>query len=261
MAIFTGCPARASLALGADGDLSFPIDHKLSCSKPFCSYRLPTGISGNWTDQINAMLLLTGDQVVRRDISCIDKMLIGTKTTLNQIALNGRERFKIACGGRGGEHIGDQMRQIIITGFGQMYFVTGPLSLAFLAVASIWVVGRTNQQWRWWKILSLPPAYRLVRLSSIELLNPDPAQDPYGRHLAEPRRSRRVSNSGQEEATICTYLLGQRVALGTTWRQAIVLKPATVTVKPHSRHLSQQPVWHGDSQGVEGVAQGFADTL
>ena len=84
--------------------------------------------------------------MVRRDISCIDEMLIGTKTTLIQIALNGGERVKIGCGGGGGEHIGDQTRQIIITGFRQMYFVAGPLGLALLAVAGIWVIGGTDQQ-------------------------------------------------------------------------------------------------------------------
>jgi hypothetical protein len=45
--------------------------------------------------------------MVRRDISCIDKVLIGTKTTLIQIALNGRKRVKIGCGGGCSNYISD----------------------------------------------------------------------------------------------------------------------------------------------------------
>src|SRR5689334_11457592 len=85
-----------------------------------------------------------------------------------------------------GLHIRNQMRQVIVTRFGEMNFVSFPLRVAFLTPAGFRIIRRTDQQWGWGKILRYAPAHRRTRLTSIKLLDPDAAQDLNRRNLAKP---------------------------------------------------------------------------
>ena len=56
----------------------------------------------------------------------IKELLLRKQVTCSQGSLDRRGHVKIGQGSRGGLHIGDQMRQVLIAALRQMDFVAGP---------------------------------------------------------------------------------------------------------------------------------------
>jgi hypothetical protein len=114
--------------------LSLPIDGKLTRREACLLLGLPFDIGMGGADEINAKVLLTAVQQLRIDIAGIDDMLLGQQVFLLEPFMNGRGSCIIGdgCGRR--FNMGDQMRAVLLTRFGEMDLEAYPTGRAFLTV-------------------------------------------------------------------------------------------------------------------------------
>src|SRR5579875_1300484 len=84
----------------------------------------------------------------------------------------------------GGFDMGDQMWRVIIASFGQMHFVTHPLSLPLLGKKGFWIIGRVDQCPGSWSIGEIAPVQ--VSFLPIKILDPDASQRLDCRNLTQP---------------------------------------------------------------------------
>jgi hypothetical protein len=153
----TGFPHRTS------GLLGFPINRKTGHAKARCRTRLPTCILPYRAQQIN-LALVAGHQMIGNHIPGIDDMFTGEQIALSQVGMNDIGHRVVNRGRVGGFHIGNHMRQVVITRFSEVDFVSKPVRIPFLTPARIRIIGRTDQLRGGGKILCHPPANRLSRV-------------------------------------------------------------------------------------------------
>jgi len=75
-------------------------------------------------------------------------MLAGQKVVLLESLVNWFDHDLIGSRSRGHCNVGNEMRRLLIADFGQMHFLSHPCCTALFAVASLWVVGRTEKECR-----------------------------------------------------------------------------------------------------------------
>ena len=94
----------------------------------------------------------------------------------------------------------------------------------------------------------------------IELLHPDPPQDPHGRDAAQPHRCVRVSHGGEQVMAILADGLSQGGALGLGARQALGTERAVLVAhNPAWFGVDLEPVRRGSGQSFQGKAHRFRD--
>jgi hypothetical protein len=126
MPILPGQPLDALAALGTTSVSFLPINAEVSRAEPQVRLSLPAWVSSNWPNEINLILALAVDQLLRAHIAHIEKLFFGENLAVGQGCLDRGRHGKIGQGRWGGLHIGDQMRQVLITTLGHMDFVAGP---------------------------------------------------------------------------------------------------------------------------------------
>src|SRR4051812_47221767 len=114
------------MPLRTDDALGLPIDGKMRNIVSFVRECLPTVIWSHRANDTHLMLTLTVDQQSTIHITSVEKMLGREALFGRQFCMNDSWRIKIGCGSRRGQHMGYQMRCILITTFGQMHLVSQP---------------------------------------------------------------------------------------------------------------------------------------
>jgi hypothetical protein len=100
--------------------LSLPSEGKPTGLKARLLLGLPVDIGMGGADQVNSKVLLTAVQPLSIDIPALDDMLFGQQVFLCEPFMTGRGSCIIGerCGRR--FHMGDQMRTVLLTRFGEM---------------------------------------------------------------------------------------------------------------------------------------------
>ncbi|CAG0935951.1 hypothetical protein TFLX_04805 [Thermoflexales bacterium] len=106
--------------------------------------RLPTGINIDWTDQINPMFFLAVQQEFGTHIARIHQMLLRTQRLIRQVLLDRRRSFIILFNGESSFYLHNEMRLILVAGFGQMDLVADLLNLALAPIAGFRIKRRAN---------------------------------------------------------------------------------------------------------------------
>lgn len=127
-------------ALRANRRLDCPINLKGVEGKRARSMGLPTGIWSGWTDHAYAEIGLTIGQEVAGRITAIDQMFIRQQILLLQIRMDVRQHVIVAGGGRGGFDMDNQVRAIVVSGFGEMRLIADPTYLVFDLKAGLRIV-------------------------------------------------------------------------------------------------------------------------
>jgi hypothetical protein len=84
----------------------------------------------------------------------------------------------------GGVDVGDEVRQILLTGFRDVHFIAHPLRGVLAGIVGFRVIGGADEPRRRGDVVRLTP----LQLSAVPqiILDPDPARDGDGGHLAQP---------------------------------------------------------------------------
>ena len=98
--------------------------------------------------------------------------------------MNGRGGFAVVDRRRGGQHVGDQRRRHLVTGFGHVHFVPDPLDAVLASVACVEVVGRADELCRRRDVVVIGPGHTAVLVREI-VLHPDLPQDIHSGQGAE----------------------------------------------------------------------------
>ena len=119
------------------------------------------------------------------DIASIHEMFCWCKRRLVHLLLNLVRHCFLGSGSRGGGDRGDEVRQGLLTGFGEMDLLPGPHGRALFAPMGIGIVRRVNDQRSGRKISGLSPSQVPVIFKE-GVLDPEPMQDDNGRNPPPP---------------------------------------------------------------------------
>ena len=155
--ILTLGPDLAHFSLQTGDGLPFPIDREVTDIQAIISLSLPTCINSNWSYEVDLVLCLRTDQCVRINVAAVKQVLSRQELFGCQRAVNRLQHLFIRHCSRCGFDIRDQVRSVIITGFSDVGLVPEPLSLALLAVASLWVVRRLDTLLAWREVVGISP--------------------------------------------------------------------------------------------------------
>src|SRR5438270_10264684 len=176
-------PTDAAMSFRANCLLAFPIDDELAGINALLRVGLPLHIATGRTNHFDPILRLPADQNGCRDIACIEQMLAGGEVRLLKIGMDRFGHGLIGGGCSGCSHMRDEMRGILLTGFGEMHFIARPPRLALCAIACFWIIGRGDELVALRKILIAAPVD--LALDPDVVLDPDAAQDLDGRDLTQ----------------------------------------------------------------------------
>src|SRR6266567_8202914 len=126
-------PTDTTLSFGADCLLAFPVDEELAGINALLRVGLPLHIATSRTNDFNPVPLLTADQNGCRDIARIEQVLTRGELSLPKIRMDRLRHRLIGRRSSGRGHMGDQVRALFLTGFGEMHFIAGPPRLALFA--------------------------------------------------------------------------------------------------------------------------------
>src|SRR5205085_8122511 len=149
----------------------------------------------------------------------------------------------------------EQMRAVLITGFGHMLLISRPDGAAFDTQVCFWIVGRGYQQRGRGNVIVGSPVDVVV--THVELLYPHPPQYLDSWNFAQPSRSTALPDSRKQMPAISADLLCHRLSFGRLFGQLVFLNAAIVALMPLGGHLAAQPVGHHDRQVIESGAQRF----
>lgn len=82
---------------------------------------LPARIGGNRPHQVDLIGLLTAQQIICRDLALIKQEDARQQVMRLETLLNGKRYVRVTLGRRGGLHVGNQMRGLVITTLGEMH--------------------------------------------------------------------------------------------------------------------------------------------
>jgi hypothetical protein len=95
-------------------------------------------------DHLDLMLGLGGDQEVRINRAAVKQVRAGEEIAIGQVLLDAGAHDAIRRGRRCGYHVGDEMREVGITGLRDMALIAHPCKTALRAVPRLWIVGRRD---------------------------------------------------------------------------------------------------------------------
>jgi hypothetical protein len=175
-------PAEAFVSLWACGLLVFPVDAKMISIEALLLIGLPLMIAAGRTDQIDLVVLLTLEQQFSIHVACIHHMLLREQIFALETFVN--ECCSRIEGNRSGGRfdMGDQVRTVFFTAFGQMDLLSHPGGRALFAVMRLEIVGRAHREGGRRNVLGRAPAD--LALDAGVVLNPDLAQNFDGRNLS-----------------------------------------------------------------------------
>jgi hypothetical protein len=134
-------PSNTGLPLGTVGLLRLPVDDKgtqiiaLVCP-PLVAIR-PEG----WAHDINLVDGLSSDEQLGIDIATIEQVYTGEEMARGQVILNERAHDTIRGGRWRGHDTSEQVRLIILTGFGQVHLVADPGDTTLGAISGLDIIG------------------------------------------------------------------------------------------------------------------------
>lgn len=134
-------PTDTVLSLGADGLLMLPINEELAGIDTLLRVSLPLDVAASRTDYFDPVLRLSADQNGGGDVAGIEQMLTGCEICLPKIRMDRFGHDLIGGGSSAGSHMRDEVRSIVLTGFGEMHFVARPPCLALFPIAGLLIVG------------------------------------------------------------------------------------------------------------------------
>jgi len=105
---------------------------------------LPGMIFGHRTEQVHGVLGLRGDEFTRIHVAAIHQMAGWQAVVRRQVFVDGRERVPIRQRRIRRLDVGDEPRQVGVTGFGEVRFVTAPFGLPLAAIARFDVIRRDD---------------------------------------------------------------------------------------------------------------------
>ena len=120
--------------------MGFPINRKTGYAKAHSRTRLPTRILPYGTQQID-LTFGAGHQMIGNHIPGIDDMFAREQIALGQMGMNDIGHGMVGRGRIGGFHIRNHMRQVVITRFGEMHFVSHPTRVPLLTPARFRIIG------------------------------------------------------------------------------------------------------------------------
>ena len=202
-------PTAAGVPLRTGGQLLFPIDEKVTGIEAGLLTGLPVEVLAGWTHQINLVVPLALHQEFCVDIASIDNMFGRQKLFALKLGMNGCRHGIIRDRSRCGFHMGHNQWQMSFTGFSQMHFVSNPGRASFLAVMSLFVIGRTDVTRGRRNILRRTPTNHII--NALIILDPHLAQDFDCRNLAEPLRSSGIKERIKQFSSLLSQFLRQKL--------------------------------------------------
>src|SRR6266567_1136921 len=154
-------------------------------------------------------------------------------------------------------HMGDEVRILFLTGFGDMHFVAGPPRLALFAIACFLVIGRVDELFARRQILIAAPVK--LPLDPDVVLDPDAPQDLDCRDFTQPGRGIGCVDSRQQVRAISTDEFSHGLTLLLALWKARLLNPMPIAVKPLRGAQGQKPPSSDNGYAVECKAHGLAD--
>jgi hypothetical protein len=134
-------PFDTGLPLGSAGLLRRPVNDEgaqiIALTRPPLMAIRPEGRA----DHVDLMRCVGGDQEVRIDIPAVQQMRAGEEITIGQVLLDGRSHNAIQCSRWGRQHLRDDRRLALVTGFREVDLVAHQGDPAFRAVPGVWIVG------------------------------------------------------------------------------------------------------------------------
>jgi hypothetical protein len=103
--------------------VTLPIDLEMRHIKPRAGPYLPIRGDGNRTKQLDLMLLLAGQEMGSFHITRIDHMGARQHVLVCQGLMDPGRHLHVLGGGWGGLDVYEEMRQVVVTGFGHMHLV------------------------------------------------------------------------------------------------------------------------------------------
>ena len=258
MVVLAAAPVLTVLSGGTDGLFGCPVDLEVTGREAPRRLGLPTGIERHRPDDLDP-LVLARDQVVRIGIARIDQVHPWQEIPAGQGLLNDRQLGLVGVGRRCRLHIGNQVRGIRLTGFGDLDGVADPLPAPLGAVAGLHVIRGVDGDGRWREIPRRTP--RHGRVGARELLQPDLPQRLDGRNRTEVGGRLRRTERLQQAKAIDADLVGQGIPLGLALGEAEVVDPRAIALGPRRIEAGSQPVGSPLGHLVQGMPQRLADQL
>ena len=92
--------------------------------------------------QIDLVLLAARDAVARSSITSIDQVFARKEVLVGERLLDARKLPEVRGWGDRRLHLRNEMREVVVTSFGQMHLIPHPMHLPFGRKAHLWFVGR-----------------------------------------------------------------------------------------------------------------------
>jgi len=115
---------------------------------------------------------------------------------------------------RSGRNMRNEVRQILLTGLGEMDFVSRPHRAALFAEPRFWIVWRVDELRRRRNIVLISPPKRTIFRAIV--LHPDLAKDLHSRDFTRASPERQDQKYQRHLARSLRLQLGARLALGET---------------------------------------------
>ena len=133
-------PAQARSSLGTGYSLSIPINLEVRDIEPGFLPGLPLTILSDWTNELDRVVAGTRYQAATMHVASIDELLCREQPNPIEFCLNRRQLPEIRGRGDRRFDLGQQVRVLVVTGFGQMHLVTSPGRPALAGIARFGLV-------------------------------------------------------------------------------------------------------------------------
>ncbi len=138
-------PADAGAPLRADGAFPVPVDPEIGGGAAGALARLPVVVAARRPQEFDPVLDLARHQPFRVEESGVHEVGPGQQVAPLERGMDDRGGGTIGGGAGGGGHIGDQLRGVVVAGFGHMHFVADPPGGPLLGVVGVAIVGGTDE--------------------------------------------------------------------------------------------------------------------
>ena len=181
---------------------------------------LAANLPDSGTDHIHLIVALRRDETVSIHVATIEQVGPRQQITLSKGVVDGGTHDTIRRGGRGGDHLRDQIRLIRITGLREVELIAHPMGVTFTAVAGLQVVGRRDPHRRRRLLIPRAPAERFESRdgTAVILLQPYLPECLQGGKVPEVWRCVGGLHPRQELIAVRADLPGERLALARVLR-------------------------------------------